>query len=198
MLGLADDNKEALVGRLAAGFLEGTASDVNSLRYLTGSSTTLRNEKEGATVTQNVALEKGDVLVAQMRRLVRTGAPTDKALWRTFGVGKKTTNSVRSVTDALTSVVDGIVKNQTKALAVGMLPDDLDEARLYLNSLETADTKQERKKVEAKGGTASVKVLVGRVKQNLTHLASIANRSLPPAVAQKFEDALPTESKKKK
>jgi hypothetical protein len=194
---LAEQHRAAMERRLSAGLIEATRSRVEELRLLTGAKTTARNEQQGATVTQNVAIERGSELVSRLRRLVRTGAPTDKALWRTFGVGKDPTRSVKSVASALIALIDGVVKNQNKALAVGILPEDLDQARLYTASLEDADNVQEGKKVSAKASTARVRELLDQLKRDLSHLASVAHASVPANVAARFDAALPSTSTRK-
>lgn len=187
-----------LVTRLAAGFIEGIGADVSALRLATGTKAATHSQKESATVSQNVALAEGHRLVVQLRGLVRTGAPADKGLWRAFGVGKDPTKSVTSVSGALSTVIDGIIKNQEKARAAGILPADLDQARVFFTSLEAVDSSQEHKKISAKASTAEVNRLLARLKVNLTHLASVAGRALPDDIAERFAAAIPAAPKKKK
>lgn len=133
----------------------------------------------------------GANLVAATRALVRTGAPTDKALWRAFGVGQKVSATVSSVHKALGIVIGAATGNADKTRAVGILTTDLDEARTLLAALPTLDGAQERKRSSSKQATAAAKAAVKRLNANLQHLASIARIALPADKAEPFAAELP-------
>lgn len=191
-------NYRALMeGRLAAGFIDTLFSRVEQLRLHSGGKDAPRSEAASATVTQDDAIDLGGDHVIKMRGLIRTGAPDDKALWRAFGVGKKVDDTVKSVRTALATLVDGIVKNQNKALAAGLLPSDLDLARLYATTLDDADESQEGKKKKSVLSTGQVNSMLVVLKRDLTHIVSVAHATLPKDVAAKFEATLPPSPKKK-
>lgn len=185
-------------GRLSAGFIDTTRSRVEQLRLQSGGKASSRSALASATVSQGDAMKLGSELVIKMRQLIRTGAPDDKALWRAFGVGKKIDATVKSVRNALDMLVDGIVKNQNKALAAGLLPSDLDTARVYATALDDADATQEGKKVKKGLSTTEVKAMLVVLKKDLTHLVSVAEATLAPDVAARFAAALPSSPATKK
>lgn len=184
--------------RLSAGFIDSTRSRVEQLRLQSGGKASSRSALASATVSQDDAMRLGSKLVITMRALVKSGAPDDKALWRAFGVGKKIDGTVKSVRNALDMLVDGIVKNQNEALAAGLLPSDLDTARVYATSLDDADVTQEGQKVKKGLSTTEVKAMLVVLKKDLTHLVSVAEATLAPDVAARFAAALPPSTPTKK
>lgn len=177
--------------RLAAGFMGRLEAGVEQLRLQSGGKAASRSAKESSTVSQQDAIKLGAEIVGRMRLLVRTGAPDDKMLWRALGVGNKVDQTVKSVRSSLAKVVEGVVKNQNKALQAGILPADLDAARDYATALDDADDAQEGKKVASGLSTAAVKKLLVDLKRDLTHLATVATVTLPADVAARFNAALP-------
>jgi hypothetical protein len=191
VVALAETHRAAIERRLAAGLIEKTKAAVAELRDGSGEKSSARADKRSSTVSQNEALAAGATIVSRVRRLIRTGAPEDKALWRAFGVGKEVTESVKAVSNALTTIIDGFAKYEAKATATGVLADDITEAQAALASLTGADRTQEGKKVSAKAATARVKVLRDQLTRDLRHIVSVAAVSLPPSVGAQFESALP-------
>lgn len=177
--------------RLAAGFMGRLEAGVEQLRLQSGGKAASRSAKESSTVSQQDAIKLGAEIVGRMRLLVRTGAPDDKMLWRALGVGNKVDQTVKSVRSNLAKVVEGVVKNQNKALQAGILPADLDAARDYATALDDADDAQEGKKVASGLSTAAVKKLLVDLKRDLTHLATVATVTLPADVSARFNAALP-------
>lgn len=191
IVALAETHRATIERRLAAGLIEKTKAAVAELRDGTGEKTSAQADKRSSTVTQNEAMAKGAAVVSRVRRLIRTGAPSDKALWRAFGVGKEVTQSVKAVTNALAALVDAFAKHEAKATATGVLADDVTEAQTWLTALTAADQTQEGKKVSAKAATARVKALREQLTRDLRHIVTVAVVSLPRNVSAQFEAALP-------
>lgn len=189
---LATKNYRSLVEpRVAAGFVGRLESRIEELRLQAGGKAATRSAQKASTLSQDEAAGLATELINKLRLLVRTGAPDDKTLWAAVGVGNKVVSGVGSVRKNLAKLIEGIVKNQNKALQVGILPTDLDAAREYAVALDDADSTQEGKKVESGLSTAAVKKLLVELKRDLTHLASIATVALPADISARFNAALP-------
>lgn len=189
---VATKNYRSLVEpRLAAGFIGRLESRIEELRLQAGGKAATRSAQKSSTLSQDQAVKLAEELIVKLRLLARTGAPEDKAFWAAVGVGNKVVSGVGSIRKNLAKLIEGIVKNQNKALAVGILPSDLDTAREYAVALDDADSTQEGKKVESGLSTAAVKKLLVELKRDLTHLASIAAVALPADIAARFNAALP-------
>lgn len=191
IVALAETHRAAIERRLAAGLIEKTRAAVAELRDGAGAKSSTRNEQVSSTVTQNQALAKGSAVIARVRRLVRTGAPSDKALWRAFGVGRQITESVKAVSAGLVALIDGFAKHEAKATAAGVLADDITEAQAYLTALTAADQTQEGKKTNARAAAARAKLIREQLSRDLRHIVSVAVVSLPPSVGAQFESAVP-------
>ena len=156
-----------------------------------------RKERSGATISQNDAVKDGAVLVASLRRLLRSGASKDKQLQKAFGVGLDVKATVSSVEKALGLVIAAASRNEAAVRAAGVLPDDITSARNLLAAVGGADASQERKKLTAKQATAAASVVHARLADNLANLDSIAQASLPGAQAAQFIALIPNSPRKK-
>jgi hypothetical protein len=188
---LAVKHRALLEPRLSAGFIDGIKADADAVRAASDAAADARGTTRSATISQNEALDLGAKLVSRIRALVRTGQPTNKALWRDIGVGTRTNGSVARVTAALTQVLNAANRFPAELRAAGVLPGDLDEARAALSALVAADSSQEGKKVSSRQATQALNATRVRLENNLMHLASVAAASLPAADARLFADALP-------
>lgn len=185
-------NRTKLEPRLAAGFIDGVQTDLRALREASDGTAPARAASRAATVSQNDAAKQGAALVANLRALVRTGAPKDKALWRAYGVGAALTNTVSSVQKALSTVVSAAASNADKTRAVGILGTDIDAARTLLAALSTLDGDQERKRTSSKLATSAAGAIRARLAANLAHLKSIARSALPADKAEAIADLMPS------
>src|SRR4051812_9833323 len=102
---LAVQHRATLEPRLSAGFIEGLAADITSLRGLSSGKAAVRGDRSSATISQNEAVKQGGALAVNIRKLLRTGAPNDKGLAKAFGVGVKVNNTVGSVAKALQLII---------------------------------------------------------------------------------------------
>ncbi len=195
---LAAQHRRALEARLPAGFIDGLAADSRRLLELTGGKSAAHSQRSTATVTQNDAVKRGMELVSHLRRLVRTGAPRNKALHRSVGVGKEVANTVGAVARALEVVVTGASAAEAEARAAGILPDDVALARSLWASLADADRAQEGLKLTAREATAASKTLQRRLEDDLMHLVSVASVTLGKPEAAAFDALTPAVGRAKK
>ncbi|MER2562397.1 MAG: hypothetical protein ABTQ32_16850 [Myxococcaceae bacterium] len=182
--------------RLPAGFFDGLKSDADIARA-GGDVPASRSQKEAATVSQDVAVREGAVMVSTIRELVRRGAPKNKQLWRAFGVGARFTPSVKTVSSALAGILAAASTYPSETQAMGVLAEDLARIQGYLTSIADIDADQEAKKLTSKQATAQLKAAVERLAQKLTLLASIARLALPARDAELFDRVLPSSPKAK-
>lgn len=195
-LELAKPHQANLEQRLAAGFFDGLKTDA-AIARAEGDVQASRARKRAATVSQDEAVHDGATLVISLRAVVRSGAPTDKSLWKAFGLGTKVTPSVNSVSAALTAVISAVNKFPSETSAIGILAGDIQRAQSYLDAIADIDADQEAKKVSSKQATAQLNAAVDRLSPNLVHLAAIARVALPADAAAEFADLLPRSAKKK-
>lgn len=196
MLEAAKGHIAKLEGRLPAGFFDGLKTDI-AIARASGDVQASRATKRAATVSQDEAVDEGLALATSIRGVVRSGAPGNKALWKEFGVGTAVTPSVRSVSNALSTVLAAANKFPSETTAIGILAEDLQRAQTYLNSIASIDADQEAKKVSAKQATAQLNAAIDRLSGNLTHLVAIAKIALPAADADALAAVLPSSPKRK-
>lgn len=182
--------------RLAAGFFDLLKSDA-AIARASGDVQAIRSTKKAATVSQDDAVRQGFQLVSAMRALIRSGAPKNKTLWKSFGVGSTLSPTVRSVSGALGTVISAANKFPSETAAVGILAADIQKAQSYATSIATADSEQESSKVTSKQATTQLNAALDRLAGNLTHLASVARLALPADVADEFDALLPGTTRKK-
>lgn len=126
------------------------------------------------------------------------GTPANKELLKAFGVGVDVKPSVGSVEKALGLIIAAASRHEAAARSAGVLPDDVATARTLLSAVSGADAAQEGKKLTAKQATAAANAVHARLSDNLMHLESIAQVSLPRAQATAFSALTPRVAVKKK
>jgi len=195
---LAIQHRAVLEPRLSAGFIDGLAADTASLRGLSSGKAAARSVRSSATISQNEAVKQGGALAVNIRKLLRTGAPTNKALARAFGVGLAVNNTVGSVAKALQTILGAAAQHEVAAREAGVLPEDVAQARTLWSAVASADASQEGKKLTAKQATAASGALQRRLEDNLVHLVAIAEISLASPPAQHFDALTPRSPAPKK
>lgn len=200
LITLAGQFRPKLEARMGAGFIDGLKADTASLRELLGGASAQQATKRASTISQNDAVAEGAALTSGLRGLVRSGAATDKAVWRAWGVGQQVNHTVLSVQKGLASIISAASADPSAARAIGVLQDDLDRASTLLAAVSAADTAQERKKISSKQATAAATETQTRLEANLVHLTSLAAVALDRQTAAQFAAALPPSrgGKKKK
>ncbi len=194
---LATQHAARLQPRLAAGFIPSIRTDAALLRTLSSGTAAVRADKTAATGTQDQAIADGARVISDVRALIKSGAPDDKALWKAFGVGEKANGSVGAVSKGLTTIVTNAPKNAAKLALAGVIQDDLARAQACLTLVLTANESQEGKKGASVQATAAVSATHLRLENNLKHLATVARVALPADVAAQFEALLPPSRKGK-
>ncbi len=196
---LAVPHREVLDKRLEPGVIDGLVADNDAFRDAKSSTPAARSDKEGATLTQNQAAQKGADLVILMRTSARLVKPNDKALHKKLGVGKKVDpGKVSSVEGALETILKANVKNATRMRHAGILPEDIERATTYKDALSGADKDQEGKKVFSKGTTSTRDEIQMRVEAAVGKIAGVAGLAFidNKALAKQFAALIPGKGEK--
>ena len=192
---LATDHRAALDPRLPAGVIEGLGADMAALRGTSAGAKAARAGKRSATITQHEAGRRGYELAMAIRAAVRGGEPDDKALQKAFGVGDQVhARKVTSVEAAIETILRGAEADPERARGVGVLPEDIEEARRVREALSTADASQEGKAVSSKVATSNRDEAQRRVQQAVRRIvgaAALAFRGQPD-LARLFADLIPS------
>jgi hypothetical protein len=193
-LELADEHRESLEPRLAAGVLDHLRANVDSLDGARSGATRAQVDAKSATKNQNEAAKAGYALVESVRRAVtRAGAKASEK--KAFGVGLRIREgSVPQIVAGLDAVADGAARYPE------LLPADLEKAAARRAALAGADRDQGAKKGRAKVATAAranVQVSVEGDVDAILAAAEMAFHDDPPTLAL-FRDLVPSRSKKKK
>jgi hypothetical protein len=195
VLELAKSDETKLQSRLKAGFFDLFRADVAAVRS-NGDVLTRRTSKKAATISQNDAVRDGAELVSAIRATVRTGAPTNKTLWKAFGVGVSVSRNVRSVSAALNVITAAAAKYPAETAAVGLLTDDFQRVQDYAAAIATADSSQEVAKLTSKQTTAQLKAAQARLLDGLAYVAAIARLALPADRAAQYAALVPKSGRK--
>jgi len=176
------------------GVVDALVAGADAMRKAISETSVTRAELRSATAGQLAAARTGRRQVGAFRRAVRLAWPDDRALQRRFGVGEPINlRKVGTVASALQMVLEAATEEPEAVKEAGVLPEDLDALRATLDSLLSADSSQEARKVCAKGATAQrdrvrleVEAAIGKV----LAVAAVVFRDRP-AIAAAFQKVVP-------
>lgn len=148
-LELGNANKAALEGRLPAGTLDGLSADLEAFGADIPAAYVTRGASKAATRTQDDALAGGYALFNAIRSNVQRRKASE-AVRRAYGVGAKVSPKVvKSVSAAITQMVDRAKANPSEAAGLGILPSDVAELEADLARITSVDAEQEQLRATA-------------------------------------------------
>jgi hypothetical protein len=198
-LALAEEHREALEPRLAAGVLDHLRANLASLDGARSGATRARSELKGATANQNEAARAGYALVESTRKaIVRVGAKASEK--KDFGVGLRIREGgVPQIVAGLDAIVAAAAKYPELTRRAGILPADLEKATARRDALAGADRDQGTKKGTAKSATATRTSTQKSVEGDVDAILAAAEMAFhdEPRTLARFRDLVPSRTKKK-
>lgn len=196
---LAGKYKKALEPRIPSGLIEGLKEDVDKLGAMGGENPKATARVKGFTGSQKDALIAAFKWCLVIREALKRGKAPD-AVKKAAGVGALFPNRRVSVgVAAVNAIVETYDRFPEEFRVCGVLPDDMNEGRSLLVTLQSADAGQEAEKLNKKSATAARNALRMRIEAAVDRIIGAAGMAFlgQPDVLKLFTDLIPGTGKKK-